>query len=380
MNALDGHCASLLGHLGVAADKSLPVDVQDLFNRFTLDSISDLLFGFPMRALEHHSHVETRYRSFVQAFGKLQDICGRRIRIGSNWRIIEAVRLFGDQTVLPARIVDDFLKPVISEAQKKVEANGRIGDPSNLLEFLVQECDDLKIVRDTLLSFFLAGKDTTASLLTFTLYVLTMYPQVMSKLRAEVDACVGRHGYPTSAKIQSMLYLRAVLNETLRLFPPLPMNIRRAAVSTTLSSPLSKMGDLHVNKGTSVTYSPFLMQRRRDLWGEDAEEFRPERWLAEGSPTSMESSLRSIFVPFNAGQRLCLGKTFAYQECSFVLVRLLQNIECFSFAEDVQPKDSQPPSAWRVRGGRQSFEQCWPTSSITLYAKGGLWVRMKLRE
>jgi len=143
------------------------------------------------------------------------------------------------------------------------------------------------------------------------------------------------------------------------------------------------MGNLCIEKGTSVTYLPFLMQRRKDIWGEDAEDFRPERWLTKESPGAVveaqETSPHSAFVPFNAGQRLCLGKTFAYQECSFALVRLVQNFESFSLAGDVQPKESHPPSIWRTRDGRQSVEKCWPTSSITLYSKGGLWIRM-MRE
>ena len=68
------------------------------------------------------------------------------------------------------------------------------------------------------------------------------------------------------------------------------------------------MGNLCIKKGTSVTYSPFLMQRRKDIWGEDAEDFRPERWLTKESPGTVveaqETSLHSAFLPFNAGQRL----------------------------------------------------------------------------
>ncbi|QRV78295.1 cytochrome P450 family protein [Ceratobasidium sp. AG-Ba] len=199
-----------------------------------------------------------------------------------------------------------------------------------------------------------------------------MHPDVMAKLRKEVLVHVGSTNYPTPDNIKDMKYLRAVINETLRLFPAVPMNERTAIKSTTFKSGGKTF---YVPKGANATYSVLLMHRRKDLWGPDAEEFDPDRWLDERLKKYVTPN-PFIFLPFNAGPRICLGQQFAYNESSFFLIRLLQRVQSISLAPEAHPEGTLPPKVWKNEVGRKSIEKVWPKSHLTIYSDGGMWVRM----
>jgi len=108
-----------------------------------------------------------------------------------------------------------------NEMEKEEEsATGTVSEGETLLSHLVKETDDKTIITDETFNILIAGRDTTAALLTFTVYMLAMHPKVMKRLREEVFEHVGTTRLPTYDDVRSMKYLRAVLNETLRLFPP----------------------------------------------------------------------------------------------------------------------------------------------------------------
>ena len=111
-----------------------------------------------------------------------------------------------------------------------------------------------------------------------------------------------------------------------------------------------------------------LLHRRTDLWGPDALEFDPDRFLDERVRRYLTPK-PYIFVPFNAGPRICLGQQFAYNEMSFVLVRMLQAFAGVSLDGGAQPADSVPPPAWAGARGRKGIERFWPQSHLTMYAK-----------
>jgi len=80
-------------------------------------------------------------------------------------------------------------------------------------------------------------------------------------------------------------------------------------------------------------------------------------------------------MPFSHGPRICIGKNYAYNEMTFFLVRLLQRFDRFELALECQPEGSLPPPEWKGKKGRQTFEKIWPAAALTLFIKGGLWVR-----
>ncbi|KAH7926999.1 cytochrome P450 [Leucogyrophana mollusca] len=369
----------------------LAIDFQDLISRFTLDSATEFLCGHdvhtlsatlpypyniskPADALDEDSTPQT----FARAFSEAQHGIARRNMVGQTWPLAE---IFADRTAKPMELVNAFLDPIIQDAIEKhkrsenLEVKDESADDEALLDHLVRLTTDGVVLKDEVLNILLAGRDTTASTLTSAIYLLALHPEALGRLREEIITKVGPTRRPTYDDIREMKFLRAVLNETLRLFPAVPFNVRESVNDTIWSSPNPEEKPLFIPAGTTVTYSVLLMHRRTDLWGPDAQEFDPDRFLDERLHKYLTKN-PFIFMPFNAGPRICLGQQFAYNEMSFMLIRLLQNFSSISLAPDAQDPATLPPAEWAKGEGRQAIERFRPRAHLTLYAKGGMWVKM----
>ncbi|KAJ7626690.1 cytochrome P450 monooxygenase pc-1 [Mycena polygramma] len=208
------------------------------------------------------------------------------------------------------------------------------------------------------------------------MYFLAMYPDVNRRLREEILEHVGPTRRPTYDDIRDMKFLRAVINETMRLYPSVPFNVRECINATTWPSPTPNEKPIYIPAGAQVPYSVLLMQRRKDLWGPDADEFDPDRWLDERLKTYLLTN-SFMFLPFNAGPRICLGQQFAYNEMSFIIIRLLQSFSSVSLDMDAFPPDARPPPEWAMLEGRKAAEKVRPKMHLTMYCEGGLWLKMK---
>lgn len=225
----------------------------------------------------------------------------------------------------------------------------------------------------------IAGRDTTAGTLSFILYLLTQNPTALRRLREEIMTAVGRQRTPTYQDIREMKFMRAVINETLRLYPAVPFNTRECINETVWPSPDPSQPPIYIPEGTKCPYSVFLMHRRKDLWGADAEEFDPDRWIDERLQKQLGQSFS--FLPFNAGPRICLGQQFAYNEMAYMLVKLFQHFSDFELVPDAAAPEARPNPAWaeaREADGRlprKAMEKVFPRKHLTMYAGGGLWLR-----
>ncbi|KAG9007742.1 hypothetical protein FRB94_013977 [Tulasnella sp. JGI-2019a] len=376
--------------LGRAISSGEPIDVQDMFARFTMDTAGEFLFGtsdlntldlpFP-KASEavlgpKGIATDTVYGGFVQAFEQGQ--INTHKRVGQPIPFWAAREFIVDSQTETAKVIQEFLEPLARKALERkaqVLASGEKMDEESFLDHLALSTDDVTLVKDQLLNMMLAARDTTAGLLSFTCYLLAMYPDVMSRLRTEVLTAFGPTGLPTYDSLKTLKYLRAVLNESLRIFPPVPLNLRSSKGPTIIPT---RQGPLYIpRQGWQITWSVAAIHKRKDLWGDDADDFVPERWMGERAKDIAADPFQ--FIPFNAGPRICLGQQFAYNEASFVLVRLLQVIDNFTVAQaEAAPAGSLPPDEWKLRQGRQAIEKIHPQSAMTLYSKGGLWLRMHL--
>lgn len=153
-------------------------------------------------------------------------------------------------------------------------------------------------------------------------FILALYPEVWRKLQAEVATLDGRH--PTFEQLKELKYLQAVLNEVLRLWAPVSLNSRICLRDSVLPRGGGPDGSapLFMEKGAQLSWTLYSYHRQRDVWGEDAEEFRPERWLGEGA-----MRFGWHYTPFNAGPRICLGQQFALSQVGYVTVRLCQEFD-----------------------------------------------------
>ncbi|KAG2143717.1 cytochrome P450 [Suillus clintonianus] len=356
----------------------LSIDFQDLISRFTLDSASEFLFGhcidslsarlpYPSDATESTNTIQGDNASaaFSDAFSQAQQIINRRVSMGQTWPLVE---ILADSTAQHMKVVNAFLDPILKDALEKhskaVELD-RNEDDQTLVDHLVNLTSDFKIIKDETLNILLAGRDTTASTLTSAIYLLSMHPEFLTRLREEIISKVGPTGRPTYDNIKEMKYLRAILNETLRLFPAVPFDLRESIRDTTWTSPEPGKEPLFIPQGVMLNYSVFLMHRRTDLWGPDALEFDPDRWLDERVKKYLIPN-PYIFLPFNAGPRICLGQQFAYNEMSFMLIRLLQNFSAITLAPE---PTMRPPAWWAEIKGRQAIERFRPKSHLTLFSK-----------
>ncbi|KIJ64222.1 hypothetical protein HYDPIDRAFT_40451 [Hydnomerulius pinastri MD-312] len=391
----DRHAETAVALMKERFRSGLAVDFQDLISRFTLDSATEFLFGHCVDTLAsgipypHNLSKPGRVptepntaQDFANAFTQAQHWMAKRNMIGQTWPLTEVLE---DRTRKPMEIVNTFLEPILKDAIEKHKASEGLEkkpeetEDETLLDHLIQLTTDVKVLRDETLNILLAGRDTTASTLTSAIYLLAMHPEALLRLREEILEKVGPTRRPSYDDIREMKYLRAVLNETLRLFPAVPFNVRESVNDTTWSSPNPDEKPLFLPSGTTVTYSVLLMHRRKDLWGPDALEFDPDRFIDHRLRKYLTPN-PFIFLPFNAGPRICLGQQFAYNEMSFMMIRLLQNFSSITLSPESQDPSTRPPAAWANGEGRQAIERFHPRNHLTLYAKGGMWVNMEAAE
>ncbi|KAH9850173.1 bifunctional P-450/NADPH-P450 reductase [Lenzites betulinus] len=172
-------------------------------------------------------------------------------------------------------------------------------------------------IKYNLLTFLIAGHETTSGMLTFTVYYLLKNPEALRKLREEIDTKIGDRP-ATAQDVGKLPYLIAVLRESLRLGPTAPARTVTPLEDTTLGG-----GKYFVEKGTSVIINTYNAQRDTAVWGEDAEKFRPERML-DGK---FEALPPNAWQPFGFGMRGCIGRPFAWQEAQLAIITVLQHFD-----------------------------------------------------
>jgi cytochrome P450 len=228
--------------------------------------------------------------------------------------------------------VDAFLNQYVEEAlslsTRELEEKTSHDSGYTFLHSIAAYTRDRKVLRDQLIAILLAGRDTTACTLSWTMYELSLQPDIVAKLRKEIVEKVGLERAPTYQDLKDMKYLQHILNETLRIYPVVPFNVRFSLADTTLPTGGGPDGTspIGILKGTPIGYSTLVMQRRADLYppvesGFPAvEKYVPERWN-DWTPKSW------TYVPFNGGPRICIGQQFALTEMGYTLVRLFQRFE-----------------------------------------------------
>jgi cytochrome P450 len=196
-------------------------------------------------------------------------------------------------------------------------------------------------VAANILTFILAGHETTARALGWTLHLLSRDPKTLTKVQEEA----AHFDVTNPGWADGLPWTRAVIDETMRLFPPAPTMTRRAKAADTICG-------LPIPAGTAVLISPWVIQRHRLLW-DDPDEFRPERFL----PGARDAIDRFAYIPFSQGPRICIGASFAIQEAVIALATMMKAVT----VESLGPREPLP------------------THRITLRAKGGIRLRVRAR-
>jgi cytochrome P450 len=198
-----------------------------------------------------------------------------------------------------------------------LDSRGMREVPQDMLDLLIAARDEQGTalteteIRDQVVTFIVAGHETVASALTWTFALLAENPEVMRALQAEADAVLGGNA-AQFADYQRLPYARAVIDETLRLYPP-------AWLITRNSLGDDQLGGYEVPNGSLVIMSPWLLHRHPEVWA-NPDRFDPQRFI-DGAVD------RSAFIPFGAGPRQCIGRDFAYVEAVLLLSSLVAHFD-----------------------------------------------------
>jgi cytochrome P450 len=296
------------------------VQLDKIFFRYTLDASTDFLYGRSANSLDRESE-------FANAFDEVQRVQVLEGRLGP-------LRHFYPRKTFYAALkdMDKFMRPFIDEtlALSPEELEKKLSRSDTFIHALARFTRDPKVIRDQITSLLLAGRDTTASTLSWMFLELSRNPQVVEKLRAEIKETLGDSDrLPTYQEIKDMRYLTWTINETLRLYPVVPFNVRTSMQDTTLPRGAGPDGldPVGVLKDTPVGYSTIIMQRRRDLYPPISESFPydPLEWVPDRWATWIPKSWQ--FIPFNGGPRICIGQNFAMSEMGYTVVRILQEFD-----------------------------------------------------
>jgi len=216
--------------------------------------------------------------------------------------------------------MDEYLYDLIARRRAQTTAQS-----PDLLSMLIDSGMDDGLIKDQLLTMFIAGHDTSTALLVWALYLLSRNDDAMERARAEIEAALGL-APPTLAQVRQLSYLDRVIKETLRLYPPIHLGSRIAATDITFR-------DYLIPAGTRVLYSIYLTHRDERYWPAP-QVFDPDRF----APEHAGQRPAYTFVPFGAGPRNCLGAAFAQVEAKVVLARLLQRFAFSSVGRDARPR------------------------------------------
>lgn len=300
-------------------------DIHRDMMRVTMEIVSKTLFD-----VEVEKEVEEIGRSFDRIIREIAKRFRRPVRIPDAIPIPGNVR-YNRGVALLDRLVASVL------AQREA----RPGDRGDLLSMLLAARDDdgepmsQRQLRDELITLFLAGHETTAISLSWTLFLLARNPAAEERLAAEIrDVAPSR--LPTAADLPRLRFAEAVVKESLRLYPPAYV-IGREAVADCV------VGGFPVPARATVYLSPWVLHRD-PRWFDEPESFRPDRWL-DGSAARLP---KYVYIPFGGGPRICIGERFAMMEGILVLVTLLRRFRLEMAGPDPVPF---PSITLRPEGG-----------------------------
>ncbi|KAL8638941.1 MAG: hypothetical protein Q9228_003954 [Teloschistes exilis] len=351
-------------YLDQAALSEQIVDMQEVFLELTTRLMGKVAYDMDMPAS----------LPFSRAFDYASGVIGDRFQ-NPFWRMKEL--MFGSRFRRAIFEVKRFSSNIVSSTVEKRRTNRISTEKSvdkvdllqnNLINSLLDHISDHQVVEDAAMNYLSAGRDTTAQSLTWTLYLLLRHPTHQVKLVEELTVVFSPkpasqilgdvsydHVQPTS-----LPYTHSIFAETLRLYPPVPFELKECTIPTTFPD------GTYLPRGSVVIWVPWALGRSHDIWGGESEEFKPERWLDSSGAIGLQKSAYE-FPVFNAGPRSCLGKKLAELLAVAVLARLIWRYE---FSEVLE----KALGGCGIGGERKS------QNSLTLPMEGGLPVRVKRRE
>ncbi|PSS36732.1 Alkane hydroxylase [Actinidia chinensis var. chinensis] len=339
----------------------LVMDLQDLFQRFTFDTTFFLVPGYDPCCLSSQLP-DVPFSKAMDEVGEA--IFHRHVVPESIWKFQRWLGIGPEEKLSKAcksldSIIGKYIMTKRDELSRGIKMEEQEEGVDLLTSYLKEDemeglkCDD-KFLRDTILNFMIAGRDTTSSALTWFIWLVSTHPIVEAKIREELkDAMPTKEANKwrlfSVEEVGKLVYLHSALCESLRLYPPVPFQHKEPLQPDIL--PSGHRG----HPKMKVMFSLYAMGRMKFIWGEDCFEFKPERWISERGTIKHEPSYK--FLAFNAGPRTCLGKEVAFTQMKVVATTIIHN-----YHVEV------------VKGHHVA-----PNVSLIRYVKNGLMVRVTKR-
>jgi cytochrome P450 len=231
--------------------------------------------------------------------------------------------------------IEDIVRPRYQQAEAAragcPQSRATLEQQQDILSSLLLATDDttgkpfsFSEIVDQISMLFLAGHETSASALTWSLYLLALYPDIQEQAHQEVTGVLAEHPMSVEA-LRKMVLVRDCFREALRLYPPVGFLSRECTHAT-------EMRGKKMPAGSSVMISPWLIHRHQDFW-DNPHGFDPGRFTSKNLKTPLSKS----YLPFGAGPRVCIGAAFAQQEASLILATLLRDYR-FTLADGFVPE------------------------------------------
>ncbi|KAG6386199.1 hypothetical protein SASPL_155090 [Salvia splendens] len=287
------------------------LDLQDVFRRFSFDCICRFSFGVDPACLE----LSLPLSDFAASFDVASRLSAERAMAVSPlvWRAKRWLDV-GSERQLRRAVADiDALAKEVIRQRRRFGFSGR----RDLLSRFMESVSDETYLRDIIVNFLLAGRDTVGSALTSFFWLAARHPEVGAAILEEADRVIGVGNTKITGyeEMRGLHYLRAAVHESMRMYPPVQFDSKFCLEDDVLpnGSP--------VKKGTRVTYHPYAMGRIEEIWGPDWADFKPERWLRD-KLFCQENPYK--YPVFQGGVRVCLGKEMALLEVESVALTLLR--------------------------------------------------------
>ncbi|MEM7799270.1 MAG: cytochrome P450, partial [Chloroflexota bacterium] len=331
------------------------IDAPDQFTRLTLDTIA--LCGFDYR---FNSFYQNEMHPFVDSM--LGVLAEAQARAAQPKLVTQLLRHRERQYQQHVELMGKISEEIVAERKHDPHA----ADKKDLLSRMLEAADpqtgrkltDKNIVTQ-MITFLVAGHETTSSMLSFATYLMLENPHTLLKAREEVDRVLGRRT-PTVNDLNDLPYLELILKESLRLWPTAPAFGLQALEDTTLGETYP------VSAGQPIIVTLAGLHRDTSVWGEDVEVFRPERFL----PAEFNQIPDNAYKPFGNGMRSCIGRTFALQEAHLTLALMLQRFDIMkadpSYQLKVKSTLTIKPEGFYIRAKRRG--ETWIERSSGLAA------------
>ncbi|KAI3516999.1 hypothetical protein L1887_16204 [Cichorium endivia] len=296
-------------------------DLQEIFQKFTFDTICKLLLDYDPQSLSFDGPCLPCEKAMTDA---QEGIFYRHFMPPIFWKLQQLLRMGNEKKLSEARnAVDLFVYKCLARIQNESSNMEREDGQENfgLGASLIREFKDQsgssgdpnKFLRDTIVSLVGAGKDTTSTTLSWFFYLVAKNPIVEDKIREEIHTFmkvkVDDRKW-NSKELSKLVYLHGALLEALRLYPPVPFNHKIPLQPDILPS------GHKVTPNSKIILYYYGMGRMKKIWGQDCMEFKPERWISKEGGIKHEPSYK--FPAFNSGPRTCLGKDMSFTQLKIV--------------------------------------------------------------